>query len=82
MVLVPIQRTLLISAVNICLNMTFSYAAESDINSGIISTTFSSSVIFTVIMFWYKYHQTLGKFEIIGCLLIIASVLLIGFGGS
>jgi len=67
---------------NITVNMTFYYAAESNINSGIISTTFSSAVIFTVIMFWYKYHQTLGKREVLGCFLIIASVLLIGFGGS
>ena len=62
--------------------LTFTFAGKSGVNSGIISTIFCTSVIFSNILFYILYGQKLSKYDIFGSLMIVASVVLIGFGGA
>ena len=58
---------------------TFFYAAKSSlpINSGIIASIFTTSVLFTCLLFWIIYEESLSKTTLIGLLLILISVGLI-----
>lgn len=61
---------------------TFFFAAKSNINRGIISTIFSSSCIFTFIIFYIKYGQKITKNDAFGTFFILVCVALISLGGS
>ena len=60
----------------------FAFAAKSGVNGGIISTMFSSSCIFTMIIFYFKYGHKISLVDAIGTAFILACVLLIAFGGN
>jgi len=60
----------------------FTFAAKSGVNGGIISTIFSSSCIFTIIIFYFKYGHKISLIDAIGTTFILACVLLIAFGGN
>ena len=60
----------------------FAFAAKSGVNGGIISTIFSSSSVFTILIFYFKYGQQITKFDILGTFCIILCVVLIALGGS
>jgi drug/metabolite transporter (DMT)-like permease len=62
--------------------ITFYFAGLSGVNSGIISTVFSTCVVFTAIIFRFKYGQELTKYDYLGCFLIITCVILISIGGT
>jgi drug/metabolite transporter (DMT)-like permease len=62
--------------------LTFKYADKSGVNSGTISTCFSSSIAFTGIIFWCKYGEKLNLRDGGGIILIFASVALIAVGGK
>jgi len=61
-------------------NITFGYAAKSAVNSGIISSIFCVSVIFSSIAFYFLYKQKLTLYDMFGALMIITCVVLIGMG--
>ena len=63
-------------------NICFMFAAQSGVNGGIISTIFSSSSIFSIIIFYFKYGQKVTKMDALGTFFIISSVVLIAFGGA
>lgn len=62
--------------------LTFLYAGKSGMNSGIIASIFSTSVIFSNIGFYFLYGQKLTKYGILGSLLVVGCVILIGLGPS
>jgi len=59
----------------------FAFVAKSGVNAGVMSIIFSSCMIFTPIIFYFKYGQKLGFSDLIGGLLIVVCVLIIGVGG-
>mmetsp|Transcript_26842 Transcript_26842/g.40927 ORF Transcript_26842/g.40927 Transcript_26842/m.40927 type:complete len:103 (-) Transcript_26842:98-406(-) len=65
------------------ISFTFYFAGKSDINSGIIASIFSSSAIFSPILFFFIHKQKLTLYDVAGCFAIVSSVLVIGIlGGS
>ena len=54
----------------------------SGVNSGIIATIFSTSVVYTSLIFRVKYGQILTKRDWLGISVIILSVGMIGIGGA
>jgi len=62
--------------------LTFEYAGKSGVNSGIIATIFTTTVLFTAILFRVKYGQKLTIYDIIGCFGIISGVILISLGAA
>ena len=59
------------------------YGWRAGINVGIISSVFTiSAIFFVVILYWIIYNQTLSTFDLVGISLIVVGVLIIGFGGQ
>ena len=58
------------------------FAEKSGINPGIISSIFSSTCVFTIIIFYFMYGQKLSVFDFIGIFFIIGSVVFISIGGG
>jgi len=58
------------------------FAEKSGINPGIISSIFSSTCVFTIILFYCMYGQKLSIFDFIGIFFIIGSVVFISIGGG
>lgn len=58
------------------------FAEKSGINPGIISSIFSSTCVFTIILFYFLYGQKLSVFDFIGIFFIIGSVVFISMGGG
>lgn len=52
---VPVMRALIQLSINSAIIATFYFGANSGINPGILSCTFSTSLIFTGIVFQIKY---------------------------
>ena len=80
--LVPPQRCLIHIAITVTMTLTFQYSDRSGINSGIISSIFSTCIVYTPLIFYVLYGQRLTKQDILGCLIVIGSVVLIAFGGG
>ena len=59
----------------------FAFVARSGVNAGVMSMIFSSCMIFTPIIFYFKYGEKLGCSDLIGGLLVVACVVIIGIGG-
>ena len=55
----------------------FAFVARSGVNAGVMSMIFSSCIIFTPLIFYFKYGEKLSCSDIIGGLLIIACVIII-----
>lgn len=51
-------------------------------NSGIITSLFASSIVYTAVIFYFLYGQKVAKIQAIGMLLIIASVVLVSIGSQ
>jgi drug/metabolite transporter (DMT)-like permease len=58
------------------------FAEKSGINPGIISSIFSSTCVFTIIIFYFMYGQKLSIFDFIGIFFIVGSVVFISIGGG
>lgn len=58
------------------------FASKSGVNGGIISTIFSSSCIFTIVIFYFKYGHQISKVDAIGTFFILLCVFLIALGGT
>lgn len=70
------------SAIQVMLLTTFYFGGKSGVNNGIISTIFSTGVIFTAIIFYFVYGQKLTCWDLVGALGIVLCVGLISIGGS
>ena len=64
------------------MNSTFYFSAKSGVNAGVISTIFSTCILFTAILFYVLHGQKLTLVDLFGCLLIIACLVLIGLAGN
>jgi drug/metabolite transporter (DMT)-like permease len=78
----PLSRGFTQLLIQVIIVQCFEFAAKSGVNGGIIATIFSSSSIFSIIIFYFKYGQTVTKIDGLGTLFIIGSVVLIAFGGA
>jgi drug/metabolite transporter (DMT)-like permease len=56
--------------------------ARSGVNPGVMSIIFSSSIIFTPVLFYCKYGQKLRLVDFIGAFLVLFCVGMIGIGGA
>ena len=77
---VPIERCLINGVTQFVITYCFFYTFKSNVNSGIIASIFSSSVVFTAVMFYCFFGQKLSKFDILGCSMIIGCVCMIALG--
>ena len=78
----PVTRAMFAAAIQILIVITFYFAAEGGVNAGIVSSIFSTSVIFSCIIFYCKYGQKLSNYDFVGISLVIACVALISTSGS
>jgi drug/metabolite transporter (DMT)-like permease len=60
----------------------FFFAFKSGVNAGIISTIFSSSCIFTIVIFYFKYGHQISLIDFIGTCFILLCVVMIALGGT
>ena len=61
-------------------SLAFKFAATSGLNTGVVSSLFTSAVIFIAIIFYCLYREKLYLKDFIGMAIIIAGVALISFG--
>jgi uncharacterized membrane protein len=78
---VPIFRAIAQGMVQVTVVLTFMFTAKSGVNGGIIATLFTTSLIFTILIFYLKYGQTITRRDIIGTVLIMVCIVLIAIGG-
>ena len=77
-----ITRVIFQLGIQLSLLTTFYFGGRSGVNNGIISTIFSSGVIFTAIIFYFVYGQKLSWCDISGAVFIVGCVALISIGGA
>lgn len=58
------------------------FAEKSGINPGIISSIFSSTCVFTIVIFYFAYGQKLSINDFVGTLFIMLCVVFISLGGG
>jgi drug/metabolite transporter (DMT)-like permease len=68
--------------IQILLWATFSLAAVSGINTGIITSLFTTSLVFTGLYFYFVYGQKLTTTDIFGIVLVCACVVIISLSGD
>jgi len=56
--------------------------AKSGVNPGVMSIIFSSSIVFTPVLFFCKYGQKLRRVDYMGAFLVAICVGMIGIGGA
>jgi len=78
----PVARTFAYLAICITMQYCFDFAYKSGVNSGIISSIFSSSCIFTSMIFYFKYGHKLSMIDAIGIGFILLCVCMIALGGA
>lgn len=79
---VPILRGFIMVALVNLIHVSFHFGGLAQINSGILASIFVSGVVFTIIIFYFKYDQKISKIDTLGTVLVIVCVLLIAFGGA
>ena len=60
--------------------LSLEYASLAEINIGVISSLYTSGVIFTSILFYFIYGESLTGQDFLGMLIIISGGVLIGIG--
>jgi len=80
-VLSTVSRAFAQIATDFVMIQSFAFVARSGVNAGVMSIIYSSCMIFTPIIFYFKYGQKLGCSDAIGGFLIVICVLIIGVGG-
>ena len=60
----------------------FTFVDKSGVNPGVMSIIFSSSIVFTPMLFYCKFGQKLRRVDYIGAVLVAICVALIGLGGA
>lgn len=71
----------MVALVNL-IHVTFHFGGLAQINSGILASIFVTGVVFTIIIFYFKYDQKISRIDTLGTVLVIVCVLLIAFGGA
>jgi drug/metabolite transporter (DMT)-like permease len=74
---VPIRRFIINLSIYLMLGLTFIYADKSGIHTGVVTSLFCSSLIFTIAYFYFRFKQNLQKSDWIGILFVIVCVILI-----
>ena len=80
--LVPIRRGCILTACLSMLVLTYQVATKGKINHGIISSIFSTSLVYSSVWFWIVHKQKLNRSQICGITLVILCVVLISLGGG
>ena len=78
----PIRRIFCQLSIQILLFFTFKFAAESNINTGIITSCFATSLIFTSVYFYFKHSQKLTVTDGLGICMVISCVVIISLSGK
>ena len=60
---------------------TFHFAGQAIINSGIIGSLFSASMLFAFFVFYLKYGNKLKKIDGLGAIMMIGCVLMVSLEG-
>jgi drug/metabolite transporter (DMT)-like permease len=63
-------------------NLSFTYCALGGLNQGIISTLIAFAGVFTVIIFYFRFHEPISFIQIVGMAVMILSVVLLGLEGA
>lgn len=71
-----------ISHVLMILTYQFYGMSGSQMNSGIITSLFASSIVYTAIIFYFLYGQRVAKVQALGMVFIIVSVVLVSIGSQ
>ena len=58
-ILVPVRRSIINLSIYVMLGFTFIFADKSGIHTGVVTSLFCSSLIFTIFYFYIKFHQKL-----------------------
>ena len=69
-------------AVKIGIITTYYFANLCNMNSGIATAIFTTSLVSTFIIFYFKYDEKVTKAELIGSAMIGLCVILISVGGA
>ena len=79
----PMLRAIFILFIHITMIMTYDFFGRSgsDLNSGIITSLFTSSVVYSAILFYFIYKQKISLPQVIGMALIVGSVIMVSIGG-
>ena len=78
----PVMRSLWLSLCYALMAYTFMLAAESGINTGIITSLFCTSLLFTSLIFYFNHGQKLKLIDEFGMILVVGCVVLISFSKS
>ena len=76
--MVPLLVTIIGMGMQGVITLAFYYAGLSGVNSGIIASIFSTSILFSSLIFYFIYGQKLTKNDALGCILVAVSVFIIG----
>lgn len=80
--LASMSRGLCQIIVQITIISTFMYALRTDVNTGIITSVFSTNLFFTIVYFYFVYGQSISYNDLGGTLLIVICIVLISVGGG
>lgn len=78
----PLCRFFLQVATQFLVGGTFTFAAKCDLNGGIVSSIFATSLVFTIVIFYFKHGQKPTLVDLFGTLMIFACIIFIGVGGA
>ena len=73
----PLGRMFLTLMIHVTHISAFLFAFNANVNGGIISTIFSTSCVFTFIIFYFKYGQKITMSDVIGTIFVLVCVTLI-----
>ena len=62
--------------------LSFKYAALGGINQGIIVTLSSLSTVYSAVLFYYVFHETVSPTQFLGMAIMVACVILLAFEGQ
>ena len=74
---VSIRRFIINFMIYVMLGLTFIFADKSGIHTGVVTSLFCSSLIFTVVYFYFKYGQKLSRWDVIGIIMVCICIALI-----
>ena len=76
-------RSLLMICLHVSAMLCYKFFEDSgsNMNSGIITCLFTSSIIWSTLLFFFIYKQKIGLVQLAGILLILGSVAMVSIGG-
>lgn len=76
----PISRGIIQVATFFAVFLTMEFAFKAGVNQGIIASLFSTSIVFSSILFYFLYEEKLSIRHLIGLALMLTAVVLISIG--